>query len=269
MSFGIFEAATADGIEEENRKKLAQTRLAQAAAEVDHRLGEFFSKSTSQKDYHDRVRLAEKDIREIVGKYLEGDIGFTAVAKKLEPHYLKKGGQTSDIEEWKKYVSGLGVQTRKKGDGFTFPAASGAKGEIRIRPNGEIVVSTLIGGAGGFQSVYAPNEEDLVKDWIDSTIGGSYRMSRRNKSSSRRLATPSSAQDALNSGQFDGWGALADEGDYWEIQTPDGQNALVREPDGTFTVSVGNDTPDESWATGYSYEDAIQELDAANALKSS
>ena len=76
------------------------------------------------------------------------------------------------------------MKTRKKGDGFTFPAASGAKGYITVRPNGEIVVETIIGGAGGFQSIYAPNEMDLVERWIEKTVGGSYRMSSRRHASS-------------------------------------------------------------------------------------
>lgn len=277
MSFGIFESATADDLQNEQRKKLAGTRLAQAAADVDSKLGPMLSKSTSVRDYHDRVRLAEKDFRAIVGKYLEGEAGFIAVAKKLEPHYTKRrssnasrrvaniewfedwaqdgsgkvyttipdrnaplsgpgaevhqseqlgpgwhwnvfspenpygesgveatpenamaaaerllgGGVTAsrrvannDLEDLKEFVHSLGAKTRKRRgrDGFMFPAATGANGAISIRPNGEIVVETVFGGgAGGMQSVYSPNEIDLVKDWIEKTVGGSYRMSRRKK----------------------------------------------------------------------------------------
>lgn len=277
MSFGMFEAAVAGDKENEHQKKLAKTRLAQAAAEVDQKLGSFLSKATSKSDYIERVRLAENDFREIVGKYLEGDTGFKAVATKMVDHYVKKNTKTSarrvvavdwsskftddwsldgseteyfvadlaanvhlraypewdtwywqvwhtdergvrvhvgrgparnaqdamrvaeekgvefmtngklasrrvaftDIQDIKSHVEGLGVKTRKKGDGFTFPAASGAKGYITVRPNGEIVVETIIGGAGGFQSIYAPNEMDLVERWIEKTVGGSYRMSSR------------------------------------------------------------------------------------------
>lgn len=282
MSFGMFEAAVADDKENEHQKKLAKTRLAQAAAEVDQKLGSFLSKATSKSDYIERVRLAENDFREIVGKYLEGDTGFKAVATKMVDHYVKKNTKTSarrvvavdwsskftddwsldgseteyfvadlaanvhlraypdwdtwywqvwhtdergvrvhvgrgparnaqdamrvaeekgvefmtngklasrrvaftDIQDIKSHVEGLGVKTRKKGDGFTFPAASGAKGYITVRPNGEIVVETIIGGAGGFQSIYAPNEMDLVERWIEKTVGGSYRMSSRRHASS-------------------------------------------------------------------------------------
>lgn len=95
MSFGIFEAAFADDLQDEQRRKLASTRLAQAAADVDDKLGPLLNKSSSVKDYHNRVRLAEKDFRAIVGKYLEGEAGFIAVAKKLEPHYTKKRSKTS------------------------------------------------------------------------------------------------------------------------------------------------------------------------------
>lgn len=178
MSFGMFEAAVAGDKENEHQKKLAKTRLAQAAAEVDQKLGAFLSKATSKSDYIERVRLAENDFREIVGKYLEGDTGFKAVATKMAGHYVQKVAFT-DIKDIRDHVEGLGVKTRKKGDGFTFPAASGATGYITVRPNGEIVVETLIGGSGGFQSVYAPNEMDLVERWIEKTVGGSYRMSSR------------------------------------------------------------------------------------------
>ena len=178
MSFGMFEAAVAGDKENEHQKKLAKTRLAQAAAEVDQKLGSFLSKATSKSDYIERVRLAENDFREIVGKYLEGDTGFKAVATKMAGHYVQKVAFT-DIKDIRSHVDGLGVKTRKKGDGFTFPAASGATGYIAVRPNGEIVVETLIGGSGGFQSVYAPNEMDLVERWIEKTVGGSYRMSSR------------------------------------------------------------------------------------------
>lgn len=279
MSFGMFEAAVAGDKENEHQKKLAKTRLAQAAAEVDQKLGSFLSKATSKSDYIERVRLAENDFREIVGKYLEGDTGFKAVATKMVDHYVKKNTKTSarrvvavdwsskftddwsvdgseteyfvadlapnvhlraypewdtwywqvwhtdergvrvhvgrgparnaqdamrvaeekgvefmtngklasrrvaftDIKDIRDHVEGLGVKTRKKGDGFTFPAASGATGYITVRPNGEIVVETIIGGAGGFQSIYAPNEMDLVERWIEKTVGGSYRMSSRRR----------------------------------------------------------------------------------------
>lgn len=200
MSFGIFESATADDLQNEQRKKLAGTRLAQAAADVDSKLGPMLSKSTSVRDYHDRVRLAEKDFRSIVGKYLEGEAGFIAVAKKLEPYYTQSHSKTSsrrvannDLEDLKEFVHSLGAKTRKRRgrDGFMFPAATGANGAISIRPNGEIVVETVFGGgAGGMQSVYSPNEIDLVKDWIEKTVGGSYRMSnqRRRRLASRRVA---------------------------------------------------------------------------------
>lgn len=291
MSFGIFESATADDLQNEQRKKLAGTRLAQAAADVDSKLGPMLSKSTSVRDYHDRVRLAEKDFRSIVGKYLEGEAGFIAVAKKLEPYYTQRRSRTSsrrvvaadwtskftddwsldgseteyfvtdlapnvhlrafpeggtwywqvwntdergvrvhvgrgparnaedamkiaeekgvdfmmegriasrrvannDLEDLKEFVHSLGAKTRKRRgrDGFMFPAATGANGAISIRPNGEIVVETVFGGgAGGMQSVYSPNEIDLVKDWIEKTVGGSYRMSnqRRRRLASRRIA---------------------------------------------------------------------------------
>lgn len=279
MSFGMFEAAVAGDKENEHQKKLAKTRLAQAAAEVDQKLGSFLSKATSKSDYIERVRLAENDFRAIVGKYLEGDTGFKAVATKMVDHYVRKNTKTSarrvvaadwsskftddwsadgseteyfvadlapnvhlraypewdtwywqvwhtdergvrvhvgrgparnaqdamrvaeekgvefmtngklasrrvaftDIKDIRDHVEGLGVKTRKKGDGFTFPAASGAKGYITVRPNGEIVVETIIGGAGGFQSIYAPNEMDLVERWIEKTVGGSYRMSSRRR----------------------------------------------------------------------------------------
>ena len=282
MSFGMFEAAVAGDKESEHQKKLAKTRLAQAAAEVDQKLGSFLAKATSKSDYIERVRLAENDFREIVGKYLEGDTGFKAVAAKMVDHYVQKNTKTSarrvvavdwtskftddwsldgsetesfeadlapnvhlraypewdtwywqvwhtdergvrvhvgrgparnaqdamrvaeekgvefmtngklasrkvaftDIKDIRDHVEGLGVKTRKKGDGFTFPAASGAKGYITVRPNGEIVVETIIGGAGGFQSIYAPNEMDLVERWIEKTVGGSYRMSSRRHASS-------------------------------------------------------------------------------------
>ena len=286
MSFGIFESAVADDQLDEHRKKLAQTRLAQAVVEVDQHLGSYLSNSSSKTDYEDRVRLAEKDIRSIVAKYLEGDTGFSAVIRKMESHYVKKDTKTSaskktaarvewtsyedphfgtvhhttggvnqpyatvfepndytgsgfsweinlpdfsqgpsgeentleeamtvagqtlvgefgvtasrrtantDLEDLKEFVHSLGAKTRKRRgrDGFMFPAATGANGAISIRPNGEIVVETVFGGgAGGMQSVYSPNEVDLVKDWIEKTVGGSYRMSsqRQRRLASRRIA---------------------------------------------------------------------------------
>ena len=97
MSFGIFEAAVAGDKENEHQKKLAKTRLAQAAAEVDQKLGPFLSKATSKSDYIERVRLAENDFREIVGKYLEGDTGFKAVATKMVDHYVRKEAAAKNL----------------------------------------------------------------------------------------------------------------------------------------------------------------------------
>lgn len=441
MSFGIFEAATAEDLNHTRRKKLAGDRLAQAAAEVDHKLGPMLAKSTSVNDYHDRVRLAEKDFRNIVGKYLEGDSGFIAVAKKLEPHYTKRrsrtasrrkrsfdmdaprsytsqeealekeiridslgipyqnvkwdelagevlqqtpkgnwqlrpdyretrenfgeplmdaiyrnttasrrvanvewfedwaqdgsgkvyttipdrnaplsgpgaevhqsenlgpgwhwnvfspenpygesgveatpenamaaaerllgGGVTAsrrvannDLEDLKEFVHSLGAKTRKRRgrDGFTFPAASGANGAVSVRPNGEIVVETLIGGSGGMQSVYSPNEIDLVKDWIEKTVGGSYRLSRR------KQANPwGSPDDALGSGYFPGWQTDHDEDGWWQINSPDGSDALVGEEDGSYTMRMDAETPEEAWAERMNFDEALQESEALHYRKS-
>ena len=357
MSFGIFEAAAAEDLNHTRRKKLAGDRLAQAAAEVDHKLGPMLAKSTSVNDYHDRVRLAEKDFRNIVGKYLEGDSGFIAVAKKLEPHYTKRRSRTAsrktaarvdwtsyedrhfgtvftaesedgklvasvfepnewtgtqfhwsivsssdlvdvasgnentleeameeagrtlanesrtasrrvanaDLEDLKEFVHSLGAKTRKRRgrDGFTFPAASGANGAVSVRPNGEIVVETLFGGgAGGMQSVYSPNEIDLVKDWIEKTVGGSYRLSRRKKANPWR-----SPDDALGSGYFPGWQTDHNEDGWWQINSPDGSDALVGEEDGSYTMRMDAETPEEAWAERMNFDEALQESEALHYRK--
>ena len=439
MSFGIFEAAAAEDLNHTRRKKLAGDRLAQAAAEVDHKLGPMLAKSTSVNDYHDRVRLAEKDFRNIVGKYLEGDSGFIAVAKKLEPHYTKRRSRTAsrktaarvdwtsyedrhfgtvftaesedgklvasvfepnewtgtqfhwsivsssdlvdvasgnentleeameeagrtlanesrtasrrvanaDLEDLKEFVHSLGAKTRKRRgrDGFTFPAASGANGAVSVRPNGEIVVETLFGGgAGGMQSVYSPNEIDLVKDWIEKTVGGSYRLSRRRtaavewfevndpilgtgwstvdpnqnppkgpigqivhqnsgeivwyiedaytgetfadgvassdeeamaqvesnlRGASHKQANPwRSPDDALGSGYFPGWQTDHNEDGWWQINSPDGSDVLVGEEDGSYTMRLDAETPEEAWAERMNFDEALQESEALHYRKS-
>lgn len=90
MSFGVFESAYVDDSQNDKKKKLAQTRLAQAVSAVDRAVGVYLKKSSSKSDFQDRIQLAADDIRSIVGRYLEGETGFQAVVAKLEPHYLKK-----------------------------------------------------------------------------------------------------------------------------------------------------------------------------------
>lgn len=83
-----------------------------------------------------------------------------------------------------------------------------------------------------------------------------------NKTASRRRKKASpSPQDILN--QFPDWQITDDREDTWQVDSPDFSDALVREPDGTFTWTTDSESEYEMWSNTPSLDEALEEIDAA------
>lgn len=81
----------------------------------------------------------------------------------------------------------------------------------------------------------------------------------------RKIAAPSSGADAIAQ-HFPGWRVDDDNGNFWEIHSPGGEHAFIHEEDGTYTLLMDDNTPDEFYATGLSFEDALAEVRAEGII---
>ena len=87
----------------------------------------------------------------------------------------------------------------------------------------------------------------------------------RGRKATRKIAAPSSGADAIAQ-YFPGWRVDDENGNFWEIQSPGGEHAFIHEEDGTYTVRTNDNTPDEFWETGMSFEDALAEVRAEGVI---
>ena len=85
------------------------------------------------------------------------------------------------------------------------------------------------------------------------------------RTSARKQAAPSSGADAIAQ-HFPGWRVDDENGNFWEIHSPGGEHAFIHEEDGTYTVLTNDNTPDEFWETGLSFEDALAEVRAEGII---
>ena len=97
------------------------------------------------------------------------------------------------------------------------------------------------------------------------TSAGSVLTVRSRTASLRKIAAPSSGADAIAQ-YFPGWRVDDENGNFWEIHSPGGEHAFIREEDGTYTVLMDDNTPDEFYATGLSFEDALAEVQAEGII---
>lgn len=85
------------------------------------------------------------------------------------------------------------------------------------------------------------------------------------RTSARKIAAPSSGADAIAQ-HFPGWRVDDDNGNFWEIHSPGGEHAFIHEENGTYTLLMDDNTPDEFYATGLSFEDALAEVRAEGII---
>ena len=102
-------------------------------------------------------------------------------------------------------------------------------------------------------SGYSGEAMEFLYEWSSGKMG------------SRKIAAPSSGADAIAQ-HFPGWRVDDENGNFWEIHSPGGEHAFIHEEDGTYTVLTNDNTPDEFYETGLSFEDALAEVRAEGII---
>lgn len=108
-----------------------------------------------------------------------------------------------------------------------------------------------------------------VGDYLFDFLGGvpSIYSSLRgaSRTASRKIAAPSSGADAIAQ-YFPGWIVDDDDGDFWEVQSPGREHAFIHEGNGVYTLLMNDNTPDEFWETGLSFNEALLEIQAEGII---
>ena len=159
--------------------------------------------------------------------------------------------------------------------------------EVPVRENVVMARTARRKTAAGWSKGTHPDISDLsdeqLQDFIDNVqeaidaganVGEVMKNKRdrfeeelrsRGRKATRKIAAPSSGADAIAQ-HFPGWRVDDENGNFWEIQSPGGEHAFVHEEDGTYTVLTNDNTPDELWETGLSFEEALEEMRAEGVI---
>ena len=159
--------------------------------------------------------------------------------------------------------------------------------EVPVRENVVMARTARRKTAAGWNKGTHPDISDLsdeqLQDFIDNVqesidaganVGEIMKNKRdrfeeelrsRGRKATRKIAAPSSGADAIAQ-YFPGWRVDDENGNFWEIQSPGGEHAFIHEEDGTYTVLTNDNTPDEFWETGLSFEDALAEVRAEGVI---
>ena len=112
---------------------------------------------------------------------------------------------------------------------------------------------------------YMARSSDGREGYVMFGYGASLPVVASTRTASRKVAAPSSGADAIAQ-YFPGWRVDDENGNFWEIQSPGGEHAFIHEEDGTYTVLTNDNTPDEFWETGLSFDEALEEMRAEGVL---